>query len=274
MLEDVKIGFLGAGNMAEALVRGLLVGDAALGNRILAADISPDRRELFARTLDVDVTDSNSEVVQYSDIIVVAVKPQNMKDLFDEVGASIGDRHMVLSIMAGIRIADIEARCGAGARVVRAMPNTALLVGCGAGAIAPGSRATDTDLEHARDILGCAGEVLGVDEALMDAVTALSGSGPAYFFYVVEAMVDAAQKEGMDGGTALALATQTMLGAARLLAETKLAPEELRRRVTSPGGTTAAAVAAFDDVDMKGIISGAVRAAAARSRELGDELAK
>jgi len=274
VLKGVKIGFLGAGNMAEALVRGLLAADAGLGNRIIAADISDERRMLFAKTLRVDVTDSNAEVIQRADVIVVAVKPQNMKDLFDEVGATIGGRHMVLSIMAGVRIADIEARCGAGARVVRAMPNTPLLVGCGAGAIAAGSRATDADVRRARDILGCAGEVVVLDEELMDAVTALSGSGPAYFFYVVEALVSVARKEGMDGETALSLATQTMLGAARLLAETKIGPEELRRRVTSPGGTTAAAVAVFDDADMKETIDRAVRAAAARSRELGDELAK
>jgi len=149
VLEGVKIGFLGAGNMAEALVRGLLAADAGLRDRIIAADISPERRMVFAETLQVDATDSSTEVVRRADIIVVAVKPQNMKDLFDEVGASMGERHMVLSIMAGVRIADIEARCGEGARVVRAMPNNPLVVGCGAGAIAAGSRAIDADVARA-----------------------------------------------------------------------------------------------------------------------------
>ena len=274
MLDDLKIGFLGAGNMAEALAKGLLAADAAIGDRMLADDVSADRRKVFAEGLSIRATDSNAEVVRHADVVVVAVKPQNMKDLFEEVGAAIGEQHVILSIMAGIRIADIEARCGDGARVVRAMPNTALLVGCGASAIARGGCATERDLEHARDILGCAGEVVEVSEEILDAVTALSGSGPAYFFYVVEALVEAARKEGMDGETALALSAQTMLGAARLLAETKLAPEELRRRVTSPGGTTAAAVAVFDEAGMKDTIDRAVRAAAARSRELGDELAK
>ena len=270
MLEGRRIGFLGAGNMAEALARGLLAADPSLGGRTIAGDKSAQRRRVFEDDLAVHATGDNREVAREADVLVIAVKPQNVHELFEEVGGLIGKDHLVLSIMAGIRTGAIEARCGDGARVVRAMPNTALLVGEGASAVAPGRCARGADLSDARAILECAGQVVEVDEHVLDAVTALSGSGPAYFFYVIEALVDAACDEGLDRETALALACQTMRGAAALLCGIRETPEELRRRVTSPGGTTAEAIRVFDEAGLKDTLKRAVSAAARRSRELGD----
>ena len=269
MLEGKRIGFVGAGHMAEALARGLFVAHPSLRERAIASDKSAERLQVFNDHLSIRSTHDNQETVRNADVLVVAVKPQNMRGLFEEVGRLIGKNHMVLSIMAGIRTGSIEACCGKGTRVVRAMPNTALLVGEGASAIAPGRCASGIDLSEARAILECAGQVVEVDEHLLDAVTALSGSGPAYFLYVIEALVDAACAEGMDRETALALASQTMRGAAELIRKTGVAPEELRRRVTSPGGTTAEAIRVFDEADLKGTLARGVAAAAQRSRELG-----
>ena len=274
MLDRKTIAFLGAGNMAEALVRGLLAADASVRGRLLASDVSAERRSVFEKVLKIRTTADNAEAVRSADFLVLAVKPQNLAGLLREVGPLITADHLVLSIVAGVRIADLEAAMGAGARVVRAMPNTPLLVREGASAVARGTHASAKDLAAAAELLGSAGKVVTVDEALLDAVTALSGSGPAYFFYLVEALVDGASALGLDRDTALALARQTLLGSGRLLAETGLSPEELRRRVTSPGGTTAAAVKVFDDAGLRKIIHDALRSAARRSSELAEEFSR
>ena len=274
MLDAMNVALLGAGNMAEAIVRGLLHADEGLRSRIAAADISPDRRRVFQDSLGVKAEDDGRSIIPGADLVVLAVKPQSLPGLLDDVGSLLTSDHVVLSIVAGVRIADIERRCGPGVRVVRAMPNTPLLVREGASAVAPGSNATRNDLDVAKELLGAAGKVVEVDEGLLDAVTALSGSGPAYFFYLVEGLVSAAEELGLTHETAVTLTAQTMLGAARLLQETALPPGELRRRVTSPGGTTAAAITAFDDADLKSIIRDAVQRAARRSSELADEFAR
>jgi len=274
MLDGMNVALLGAGNMAEAIARGLLQADPGLRSRVAAADISLDRRRLFRDTLGLMAEDDARKIIPSADLVVLAVKPQSLRELLTDVGPLLAADHLVLSIAAGVRIADIERLCAEGVRVIRAMPNTPLLVGEGASAVAPGTNATQDDLAAAKELLGAAGKVVEVEERLLDAVTALSGSGPAYFFYLVEALVAAAEDLGIQSETAITLTTQTMLGTARLLQETALPPDELRRRVTSPGGTTAAAVGVFDDAGLASVIGDAVRRAAERSRQLADEFSK
>jgi pyrroline-5-carboxylate reductase len=216
----------------------------------------------------VTVTDGNRDVLAKSDILIFAVKPQNMPDLLAALKpAPVGK--LFISICAGISTAFIEERLGGSPRVVRAMPNTPMLVGAGAAAIAKGRHATDDDLKTACAIFETAAKVITVDEPMMDAVTAVSGSGPAYYFYLTEALVEAGVKLGLPKDAALALAKQTAFGAGKLLAESAEAPEALRQKVTSPNGTTFAAITKMESGRVKpGIVAG-IEAAAARSKELG-----
>jgi pyrroline-5-carboxylate reductase len=266
-IEGKRIGFFGAGNMAEALARGLLAAGTPVSS-IIASDVAEARRKLFAHDLRVAVTNDNREVLAKSDIAIFAVKPQNMPELLAIISGPAHGK-LFISICAGVSTAFIEKELGDAPRVVRAMPNTPMLVGAGAAAIARGKYATDDDLAAARAIFETAATVIIVKEQLMDAVTAVSGSGPAYFFYLVEAITDAGVKLGLPKDAALALARQTAFGAGKLLASSPDAPEELRRKVTSPGGTTFAAIAKMDEAGVKAAVIRAVEAAAARSKELG-----
>jgi len=266
-LSGKRIGFFGAGNMAEALARGLLSGGVP-ADSLIASDVAEARRKLFSQTLHIAATNDNREVLAKSDVAIFAVKPQNMAELLAIIsGPSHGK--LFISICAGVSTRYIEKELGDAPHVVRAMPNTPMLVGAGAAAIAKGKYATDEDLAVARAIFETAAKVIVVEEALMDAVTAVSGSGPAYFFYLVEALVEAGVKLGLTKEAALALAKQTAFGAGRLLTTSADEPAELRRKVTSPGGTTFAAITKMEEAGVKGQIVKAVEAAAARSKELG-----
>ncbi len=269
MQQDATIGFIGAGNMATALAKGLLESGAIEAENIYASDVDEKRRKLFARATSANIGEDNSAVLRDADIIVLAVKPQHIADVLKEIGPIFEERHLVISIAAGIKTAYIEKFIRNGVRLIRAMPNTPMLVGAGAAAICKGKWATDADLEVARRIFESSAVVATVEEKDMGAVTALSGSGPAYFFYLAEAMIQAGIELGLSKDNAASLAAQTALGAGKMLAESGQPPEELRRRVTSPGGTTQAAVASMETAGVAASIVEALKAAARRSEELG-----
>jgi len=273
MRENLRIGFVGAGNMATALARGLLSAGKIDADAIVASDVDADRRKAFSRATSASAVAKNAAVAQQADVLVLAVKPQQMKTVLSEIGTAVEERHLVISIAAGVTTAFIEKYLRNGIRLIRAMPNTPVLVGAGAVGICKGRWATDGDLDTARRIFESSAVVVSVDEKDLDAVTAVSGSGPAYFFYFTEALIEAGIDLGLAEEHARALAIQTAMGAGRMLAESGERPQELRRCVTSPGGTTEAAIAAMTDTQVRESIIAAVKAAARRSRELGELLA-
>jgi pyrroline-5-carboxylate reductase len=249
--------------MGEALLGGLLgSGWADAGDLRVVEALAPRRDELTERFPGVEVTD----VVGPADGTVLATKPGDIAAACAGLGADAG---RVLSIAAGVRLATLEEALPAGTPVVRAMPNTPALVGAGAAAIAGGTGAGEDDLAWAESILSAVGTVVRVGEPLLDAVTGLSGSGPAYVFLVAEALIDAGVLVGLARPVAAELAVQTLLGAARLLAEGDDGPEALRAAVTSPGGTTAAGLRALEQAGVRAAFLDAVVAATERSRELG-----
>jgi len=271
MESHVRIGFIGAGNMATALAGGLLAARVADPEKIYASDIDEERRKLFARTTSANVCSDSSAVVREADVVVLAVKPRQIEEVLTEIGSALEERHLVISIAAGITTEYVEKFVRKGVRLIRAMPNTPMLVGAGAVGLCRGKWATDADLALARSIFESSAVVVAVDEKDMDAVTALSGSGPAYFFYLAEAMIRAGVELGLNKEDAAALAAQTALGAGKMLAESDRPPEELRRRVTSPGGTTEAAIKWLEGAGIADSVVEAVKAAARRSEELGRE---
>ena len=264
-----KLGFIGAGAMAEAIARAVLNAGRFPADAILAADINEERRALFRDEIGVNVTHAAIDVARDCDIIVLAVKPQQLPDVLSAIGPVVRPDQLIISIAAGAPLRRIEDACSAQARVIRVMPNTPMLVGQGMSALCRGRFATAEDLQTAADLCGCAGDTVIVEEKDMDAVTAVSGSGPAYFFYLVEKMVEAGVAEGLDPDIADKLARQTALGAARLLTASDESPAELRRRVTSPGGTTEAAMRLLTERGGGDAWLAAIRGAAERSRELG-----
>lgn len=270
ILHDRRLGLLGAGNMAEALARGVIAAGAIPSDRIIASDLSADRRALFQQNLRVTATDDNLKVLAASDVVVLCVKPQQVDGVLAQIGPAFRtEHHLLASICAGVGTARLEKALPAGARVVRVMPNTPMLVNLGASCLCGGRNARDEDVAAVEALFAGASLTMRVPEAMMDAVTGLSGSGPAYLYYLVEAMVAAGEEEGFTREQAMRLAARTVLGAAKMLEETGLPPEELRRRVTSPNGTTQAALERLEADQVKAKITAAVRRAAERSRELG-----
>lgn len=263
----LKVTMVGAGNMAEALLRGALRVELLQPWQVTAADPLPARREFFA-SMGAAVTADNREAVRAADVVILAVKPQQLGAVLAEIGELAAGK-LVVSIVAGAPTARIAAALGPGARVIRAMPNTPLLVGMGATGLAAGRGATAQDMTLARALFEASGVVLQMHEQELDAVTAVSGTGPAYLFYLAEAMIEAARAEGFGPEEAARLVAATLRGAGELLSRSPEPPEELRKRVTTPGGTTAAAVEVLDSAGVKARIVEAVRRAAARSRELG-----
>lgn len=269
----MKLCVVGGGKMAEALVGGLLATGWADADELGVIEIDATRRQHLADSF-VGMAVSESCEAAVSDPafdiadVLIAVKPQHVGDVAAVLGAAGSTR--ALSIAAGVPIATIQDALGAEARIVRAMPNTPALVGKGAAAIAASPTATTTDLAWAQSILEAVGSVEVVDESLLDAVTGLSGSGPAYLFLLAEAMSAAGVAQGLSAAMADALTRQTLLGASTLLvAEGDTAPSQLRANVTSPGGTTAAAISSFQDAGFESIVAEAIAAATARSVELG-----
>ncbi|HXZ86211.1 MAG TPA: pyrroline-5-carboxylate reductase [Myxococcota bacterium] len=260
-----SVGTIGAGNMAEAILRGLLRAGLS-ADQLCASDPDPERRRAV-RELGVHATESNAEVAERAEVVVLAVKPQQLERAAHTLPRDGGP--LYLSIVAGATSAALRRLLGAGARIVRSMPNTPALVGAGISAVASDSGAEPADLERACAILRAVGEVVQVPESALDAVTGLSGSGPAYVFLFVEALTEAGVREGLSTEIARALALETVHGAARLARETGEHPALLRERVTSPGGTTSAGLAALEAGGFRAALLAAVRAATQRSRELG-----
>lgn len=267
-LDGVRMAVLGGGRMGEALIAGLC--DAGWdADRLVVAEPEPDRRHrLDARYPGVQVVPSAAWAVAGVETVVVAVKPGDVAVVLDGACASLAPDALVVSIAAGIRLAELE-QAVPGRPVVRAMPNTAALVGRSASAIAPGTHAGEEHLARAESILSAVGTVVRVPEALLDAVTGLSGSGPAYVFLVAEALIEAGVLNGLPRPTSVALVEQTLLGAATLLSDGDDTPEVLRAAVTSPGGTTAAGLAALEARSVRAAFLDAVTAATRRSQEMG-----
>jgi pyrroline-5-carboxylate reductase len=265
------LAFLGTGAMAEALIRGLLNAKMAEPKEIIATARRPERASEIARVYGVRTTLDNVAAAREAEVVILSVKPQAMGKLLVQIAPAIDAKKLLISIAAGVPMAAIERKLGAGARIVRAMPNTPALVGRGACAIAAGEHATEEDLKVAASIFEAVGIATVVEEGLLDAVTGLSGSGPAYVFLVIEALSDAGVKVGLPRYTALKLAAQTVLGAAHLLIETGEHPGQLKDRVTSPGGTAIAGLHTLEAGGLRTTLINAVEAATRRSRELGEQ---
>jgi pyrroline-5-carboxylate reductase len=266
---DGVVGFIGTGNMAEALIRGLVRAGVVDSQQIIGSEPRAERRGELEQKYRISTTDNNREVARRADILVLSIKPQVMLLVLDEIAVDVKQGALVISIAAGIPIAVIENRLP-GRRVVRTMPNTPALVDAGATAVAAGGHATSADLDAARRIFDSVGLTIVLDEYLMDAVTGLSGSGPAYMFLIIEALSDAGVKVGLSRYHAQALAAQTVLGAAKLLIETKEHPGQLKDMVTSPGGTAIAGLHTLEEGGMRTTLMNAVEVATRRSRELGE----
>ena len=269
MTIEGSIAFLGAGNMAGALIRGLLRAKVYAPERILATDIRPERLETLSADHGVRVLQDNVSAARQADVVVLATKPQVMGRLLEEVHAELKPSKLVVSIAAGIPLETIERRLPKGARVVRVMPNTPALVDAGATAISLGHSATAEDRDRVERIFQSVGITTVVDGMLLDAVTGLSGSGPAYVFLIIEALADGGVKAGLHRDTATRLAAQTVLGAAKLLIETGEHPGRLKDMVTSPGGTAIAGLHTLESGGLRRTLIDAVEAATGRARELG-----
>lgn len=265
-----RLVFIGAGNMAEALVGGILAAGLRRPADIAVADVAADRLRHFRDTFGVEALDDNSRAVKGAGIVVMSVKPQVFALAAGQVRDSVPPDALVVSIAAGVTTARIEALFRPGAAVVRVMPNMPALVGRCAAALCLGRSANEADAEAAGALFRAVGVVVRVGERLMDAVTALSGSGPAYVFFLAEAMIRAGTDMGMDPEIARQLAAATVEGAGRMMAATNLPPSELRRRVTSKGGTTAAALQVMEQGRLDSLVIEAMRAACARAGELSN----
>lgn len=267
MMNVRKIAFVGGGNMAEAIIRGLLREDVGVG--ICVAEINSKRQvELSDKFPNVRVVGNAAEAALWGEVIILAIKPQQSEGALDLIEPVITPDKLVISIMAGVPSSKIEANLAPGCRVIRAMPNTSALISAGATAVSAGRKASSDDLDLARQIFALIGVAVSVDEKLMDAVTGLSGSGPAYVFTFIEALADAGVKNGLPRDIAAQLAAQTVLGAARMVIETGEHPTLLKEKVTSPGGTTIAGLHALEIGSFRGVVMNAVDAACNKSKEL------
>jgi pyrroline-5-carboxylate reductase len=268
-----SIGFIGAGNMAEAMIRGLLRGKDFAPENIYASGPRAERMRELHGAYGIH-TSVDNKVPARAQIVVLSVKPQILSRVLDEVGEIIASDALVLSIAAGIPVAAIQARLASGTRVVRAMPNTPALVDAGATAIAGGEHARESDLADAKRIFDAIGLTVILEESQLDAVTGLSGSGPAYVFLILEALSDAGVKVGLSRRTSQLLAAQTLLGSAKLLLETNEHPGRLKDMVTSPGGTAITGLHTLENGGVRTTLMNAVEAATRRSRELGEAILK
>ncbi len=273
MLRDKRIGIIGAGAMGGALCRGLVHAEAAPANRILVSDPHTAHVQNLQQSLGIKVAQNNSQVAKHTDIIVLAVKPHTVATVLDEIKDSLKRDEskplpLLVCIAAGVPTAKLEEHLGDEIPVVRAMPNTPAQVGKGACAYCRGTHADETHLAQAAEIFKSVGIAVEVPESMMDAVTALSGSGPAYIYLMIEALVDGGVRAGLPRDIAHQLAVQTVLGAAQMVIDTGMHPAQLRDMVTTPAGTTIEAIAALEHSGLRAALIDAVGKATARSKEL------
>ena len=272
MKKKKMIGFIGTGNMCEALIAGLLKAKFTPPEQIMAFDTDGERLRFISKKYGIKKASNNSYLSSQCDPLLLCVKPQSMKEVIEEIAESLDPSKLLISIAAGVSLPMIETYARKQLRLIRVMPNINVLVQEGASAIAPGNLATEQDLKLTKTIFDCVGRAIIVHEPLMDAVTGLSGSGPAYVFLIIEALTDAGVHLGMTRSQALTLVTQTVIGSVKLLFDTGEHPALLREKVTSPGGTTAAGLYKLEQGGLRKTLIDAVVAAAQKSKELGDKM--
>jgi pyrroline-5-carboxylate reductase len=268
MADALTIGFLGAGTMATALARGILGTGLVKAEDLFASDIAAESRAHFQKQTHAPLAPDNLALARAARVLIVAVKPAQVVPVLSEIGSALTPQHLVISIAAGIPLARLEQNLPAGTRVVRVMPNTPALVGAGASAFALGKTATSDDAALVERLFSAVGLAVEVKESLLDAVTGLSGSGPAYAYVMVEALSDGGVAVGLPRDIATRLAAQTLLGAARTVLETGQHPGELKDMVTSPGGTTIEGLHALESAGVRAALISAVRASADKARKL------
>ena len=270
MLKNRQVGLVGTGNMGEALIHGLLHGHLCRPDQILCSDVRPERLKAIREKYGVKGTSHNTEVVKQSDIIILAVKPQIMKQVVDEIAKYLDLSKLIISIAAGVPLEAIESCAKKELKLIRVMPNICVSVREGVSAIAGGKHTQREDLMLAKTIFDSVGKSLFIEEYLLDAVTGLSGSGPAYIFLIIDALADAGVKVGLSRDDTLILASQTVLGAAKMLIETGEHPGKLKDLVTSPGGTAIAGLHTLEEGGLRTTLINAVEVATQRSKVLGE----
>jgi len=269
MAAELTIGFLGAGKMATALAGGFVRAGLVSAKQVMASDPSPTAAAAFANAVGAATTAANGDVVRFAQVIFLAVKPDQVGSVLAEIRPAFTPEHLLISIAAGVPLAKLAAALGNDARAIRVMPNTPALVGASATAFALGPAARPGDGELAQRLFSAVGLAMQVKESLLDAVTGLSGSGPAYVYLIIEALSDGGVAAGLPRDAATKLAAQTVLGGARMVLETGLHPGPLKDMVTSPGGTTIEGLHELEKGQLRGTLMSAVRAAADKSRKLG-----
>lgn len=269
MAATLKIGFLGAGKMASALAKGFLASKIVTPKQLMASDIFEAARSAFAKDIGAQVSASNLDVVRFANVLILAVKPDQIPVLLAEIKSEVTEKHLLISIAAGVPLRKMEDHLPIRARVIRVMPNTPALVGSCAAGFALGENATAEDGELANRLFSAVGVAFAMKETLLDAVTGLSGSGPAYAFVIIEALSDGGVAAGLPRDVATKLAAQTLFGSARMVLETGLHPGALKDMVTSPGGTTIDGLHELERAGIRGALMNAVRAATEKSRRLG-----
>lgn len=273
MSSKLSIGFLGAGKMATALAKGIIQAGLVEVGQIIASDISEEARAAFARDAQAKTTAFNAEVLRFARVLILAVKPDQVAELLKEIRSDFTPDHLLISIAAGVPLTRLEGGLGEGARVIRVMPNTPALVGASATAFSPNKSASREDAQLAQKLFSAVGVAYPIKESLLDAVTGLSGSGPAYVYLMIEALSDGGVAAGLPREIAVKLSAQTVLGSAKMVLETGLHPGALKDMVTSPGGTTIEGLYELERGMVRAAFMNAVRAAAEKSKELGQNQA-
>lgn len=271
MLKE-KIGFIGGGKMGEALCKGIIKAGLSDASNIVISDVVVERCRLLSKEIGIKTTQNNKDVTSFADVIILAVKPQIMNDVLNNLKNDINQRHLVVSIAAGIPLRFIESRLQAGTRIIRVMPNTPCLVAASSTAYALGKYATDADSQLVHNLFNAVGRVFKLDEKYLDAVTGLSGSGPAYVYMFIEALSDGGVKMGLPRDVATVLAAQTVMGAAKMVLETGQHPAQLKDAVTSPGGTTVEGISKLEEGGFRSTVINAVESATIKSKKLGELL--
>jgi pyrroline-5-carboxylate reductase len=269
MASKLTIGFLGAGKMATALAKGFIRAGLVTPKQVIASDVNEDACAAFVKETGAKTTAFNPDVAKFAEILILAVKPDQVAGALSEIRDDFTEEHLLVSIAAGVTLAKLEAALGAGARIIRVMPNTPALVGASATGFALGASATGADAEIATKLFSAVGVAFQVKESLLDAVTGLSGSGPAYVYLFIESLSDGGVAAGLPRDIATKLAAQTVLGAAKMVLETGQHPGALKDMVTSPGGTTIEGVHELEKGKLRGTVMSAVRAATDKSKKLG-----